>query len=1637
MIIRFPIRSLALAAALATCLSSWAQQGPSTAVDPYVISHLPGVEIKSILTVDDGESVPKTGGGTTRLVGIPDGIGAYDGADVGESGFFYLLVNHEINRTQGTVRDHGSIGSFVSKWKIDKSTHEVVEGDDLIKEFYEWNDGTSSYDVVTPGTFSFSRMCSADLPPVTALFNSGTGLGSTEIIYLNGEENSDGRAFAHVVTGDDAGKSYHLSHMGFSAFENVLASPFEQDTTVVILTDDESNGEVYVYVGAKQSTGTEPEKAGLVGGNLYALAVDGKPYERANVIANEIGLVEDFSLKLIGSPGDRPVDESDTETRGMTPETSQSLKMGGPEDGAWDTRPGMENVFYFATKGTGSNGLNAVTRIWKLEFNDISDPSAGGVMTLLQDGPANRLGSLDNMDFEIIDGRAKLYIQEDLGGESRLSKIWEYDIDSGLIEEIAEHDPRFFSPEGSDFLTENEESSGILSLKEILGEGWFAGSVQVHTSSGLSDSGELVEYGQLFLMNIAGRGSDLLREQVVASGNSWDFSVDGTDPGAGWNDVGFVPPSSWNTTTDGTPIGPSPTPIGYGEDPGVLATNVTQPDSPRAPAYYFRKEFDLIDPSAVILFDLYMKVDDGAVVYINGVEVSRYNMALDTVVDNDTFASENEGSERDWKSIPIVCDPLTLQETGNVVAVSLHQENSGSSDIRLDLELFAWNASPDGGDAPVQPIGLALGNATTSQIELTWDAQSDAKFFRIERQQPGDVAWEVVEAEYPGIFTKYVDTDVEDDTTYSYRMSAVNIHGRSLCSDAATGSTEASLLDVIVEEDFEGGDFGIFTPVDVLEPNASWSLVSWDFESTMAAQGNNFGSGNGPTEDWLITTDPINFDFFRNEILEVDVQNSFSGPIPELLYSTDYDPAVDTDPNDATWMLISELDSFEGSLTPFGPLDVSGILTRAYIAFKYTGDGGSGGQSVRHTIDNFLIAGDCGYDFEGGEGSDVGEDPDTAWQVFNLSSDLGWIYEERAGQQSAINNNFGADPGGTSGGTVADDWLVSPAFSSNDPNLLISFEYYENFGDTIEKPLALYATDSFTGDPSTTTWVDITPSGLDGSTSGAYIPVTSLPIGLTGSDLHIAFHYQSGGNGGGTTKRIGVDNICLSTASGPLEVEIGFNRSGPVVSFAPTIAGGTPPYTASWNFGDGNTSEELDPVHIYTDTGSFSVSLEVTDGNGEVANAEILDAILVTRFEVPEKDGKLRISTFNTSMNRNSAGSLAEELEAGDSDQIKDIAEIIQRANPDVLLVNEFDHLYKENGEFDWSGTFDMIRDFKRNYLQVAQAPDTSPVYYRYWYVAPNNTGVQSGMDLDNNGELGDPGDAYGFGFFPGQFAMVFLSKYPIDYWKVRTFQHFRWKDMPGALLPPDPNDTDGDGDLSSYYNRSELRKVRLSSKSHWDIPIRVHGKTIHMLCSHPTPPVFDDGTTGVDENVADWNGLRNHDEIRFWADYIDPKKGRYIYDDWQFWYSGHRKPRRPEGGLKRGDKFVILGDQNADPVDGDATFNPIQMLLDNPLVDTSITPSSTGAVEQVPDSFTDRETKTASFNLRADYALPSESGLELNQAFVLWPESTDFEAVLLGASDHRLVAIDVDLEQKVTYRPWWWRFIQRLETKTSGGPRK
>ena len=378
----------------------------------------------------------------------------------------------------------------------------------------------------------------------------------------------------------------------------------------------------------------------------------------------------------------------------------------------------------------------------------------------------------------------------------------------------------------------------------------------------------------------------------------------------------------------------------------------------------------------------------------------------------------------------------------------------------------------------------------------------------------------------------------------------------------------------------------------------------------------------------------------------------------------------------------------------------------------------------------------------------------------------------------------------------------------------------------------------------------------------------------------------------------------------------------------------------------------------------------------------VLPGCQATRPPPPPAAPTLRVATYNGSLYDERDGGLVARLQAGD-EAARKIAAVIQHQRPDLLLLNEFD--------YDAAGRAADL--FQQRYLGVSQSGQ-APIEYPYRFIAPVNTGVPSRMDLDRNGKVGGGNDAWGFGMHPGQYGLLVLSRYPIDVDAVRTFQHFHWKDLPGALSPVDPKTG------QAWYAPEVWSKLRLSSKSHWDVPVRTPIGRLHFLVHHPTPPVFD--------GAEDRNGVRNRDEIRFWAEYLAPRPAPWLCDD-----AGRC------GGLPADARFVIAGDHNADPLDGDSTGNPMAALLEHPRVLSYPAPRSEGAVTSATAAGGanlaqrgDPAEDTGEFgpkvgNLRLDYVLPSR-GLRVLRSGVFWPPPGEPGSDWIDATDHHLVWLDL-----------------------------
>lgn len=468
--------------------------GPSTSTEPYLVPSITGAKTVSILTV--GDSV-----GGYRMVGIPDGLGAFRSGH----GDFTLLMNHELGGTAGIARAHGSAGAFVSRWRIDADTLRVEKGEDLTSspsKVFTWNGATGQY---VAGTTQWQRFCSADLPKEGAF--RAHGLGTDERIYMGGEEVTEGRAWARVATGSNAGEAWQLPRLGKMAFENAVASPYPQMKTIVVCTDDSNlstsatpptglPSEVYVYVGSKRGSGHPVERAGLTNGLLYGvtLTVEGRgavmeednAFGLGNAATGYIGKGR-FGMASLGDVSN--LSAVQLENASIAAGVARLQRC---EDGAWDPRREHANDFYFVT--TASEATNC--RLWRLRFDDLENPEQGGTIEIVLRGDEGHK-MLDNV---AIDGLGRILMDEDPGNSTRISKVWLYAIDTREFLQVAAHNPKFFDGSTANnphFITQDEESSGIIDAADTLGEGWFLLDVQAHKAN---PDVELVEFGQLLAL---------------------------------------------------------------------------------------------------------------------------------------------------------------------------------------------------------------------------------------------------------------------------------------------------------------------------------------------------------------------------------------------------------------------------------------------------------------------------------------------------------------------------------------------------------------------------------------------------------------------------------------------------------------------------------------------------------------------------------------------------------------------------------------------------------------------------------------------------------------------------------------------------------------------------------------------------------------------------------------------------------------------------------------------------------------------------------------------------------------------------------------------------------------------------------
>lgn len=199
---------------------------------------------------------------------------------------------------------------------------------------------------------------------------------------------------------------------------------------------------------------------------------------------------------------------------------------------------------------------------------------------------------------------------------------------------------------------------------------------------------------------------------LIAKESSWNYYDKGTDLGAAWKEVGFDD-SGWSK---------GKAELGYGDGDENTVVESGSDSNNKYITTYFRKGFTITDKTAVTSLEMFLKVDDGAVVYLNGNEVHRSNLPTGAI-NYQTIANTAVGGTDESTFNSFSVDTKYLINGTNVVAVEVHQSSSSSSDLGFDLEALAEMTN----GSNIISTNKELVVNTQSDVEVTAVFESNGK----------------------------------------------------------------------------------------------------------------------------------------------------------------------------------------------------------------------------------------------------------------------------------------------------------------------------------------------------------------------------------------------------------------------------------------------------------------------------------------------------------------------------------------------------------------------------------------------------------------------------------------------------------------------------------------------------------------------------------------------------------------------------------------------------------------------------------------------------------------------------------------------------------------------------------------------
>lgn len=266
--------------------------------------------------------------------------------------------------------------------------------------------------------------------------------------------------------------------------------------------------------------------------------------------------------------------------------------------------------------------------------------------------------------------------------------------------------------------------------------------------------------------------------------------------------------------------------------------------------------------------------------------------------------------------------------------------------------------------------------------------------------------------------------------------------------------------------------------------------------------------------------------------------------------------------------------------------------------------------------------------------------------------------------------------------------------------------------------------------------------------------------------------------------------------------------------------------------------------------------------------------------------GDIRFATYHVDMEYSDFNTALSETASGNVQRLQNVAEVIQIANADVLLLTG---ISGADGSGNDGYRYSALNQFLDSYVGVAQDADVKAVEYRYVYMAQSNSGIPVLEDIDRDGSAAGtlPGDAVGYGNYWGQKSFAILSKYQLDTNGVRNFRELKWSAVPGVT---EPKDASG----ANWFTHDTWQQMPLLNSNFIDIPLSLpDGRKIQLMATYlETPKEIDSSDRGYQRNSA---------QLSFIADYLGEGADHYIVNDKTD--SGQRT-----GGYDDSRPFVLLG---------------------------------------------------------------------------------------------------------------------------------